>query len=75
MDAATDIAYDPYDVEINADSTTEIEAIAAGAKVLWLQLGIVNEPAAAKARAAGLVVIQDRCLAVEHRRLLGSAPR
>lgn len=47
-------------------------AIAAGAKVLWLQLGIVNEEAAARARDAGLVVVQDRCIYVEHRRLLES---
>jgi uncharacterized protein len=47
------------------------DAIAAGAKVLWMQLGIVNEAAAARARGAGLTVIQDRCLKVEHARLLG----
>ena len=46
------------------------DAIAAGAKVVWLQLGIVNEEAAAKARDAGLTVIQDRCLKVEHARLM-----
>ncbi|MFC1836777.1 CoA-binding protein [Thermodesulfobacteriota bacterium] len=43
-----------------------------GAKVLWLQLGIVNEHAAEKARRAGLTVIQDACMLVEHRRLFGS---
>jgi predicted CoA-binding protein len=46
-------------------------AVRAGAKVLWLQEGIVNEGAAATARAAGLIVVQDRCIYKEHRRLLG----
>jgi predicted CoA-binding protein len=47
-------------------------AVRAGAKVLWLQEGIVNEAAAAAARAAGLIVVQDRCIYKEHRRLLGA---
>jgi hypothetical protein len=45
------------------------EAIAMGARVVWMQLGISNEPAAEKARKAGLEVVQDRCIAVEHQRL------
>jgi predicted CoA-binding protein len=47
-------------------------AIRSGARVLWLQEGIVNEEAAARARAAGLTVVQDRCMMEEHRRLLGT---
>src|SRR2546421_10938474 len=43
-------------------------AIRVGAKVIWMQLGIANEEAAEKARSAGLVVIEDACILVEHRR-------
>ena len=46
-------------------------AIAVGARIIWMQLGIENQNAAAKARAAGLFVIEDACILIEHRQRLG----
>ena len=47
------------------------EAIAVGAKVLWLQLGVIHYDAARMARDAGLEVVIDRCVKIEHARLFG----
>jgi predicted CoA-binding protein len=47
------------------------EAIEVGAKVLWMQLGIVNEEAASRAREGGLEVVMNRCMKIEYARLFG----
>ena len=64
---------DLVDVFRRADETPAIarDAVAIGAQALWLQLGVVNEDAWRIARDGGLMVVMDRCLIVEHRRLIG----
>ena len=47
------------------------DAIRIGAKCLWMQLGVINHEAAARARSAGLDVVMDRCVKIEHGRLFG----
>ena len=58
-----DIFRRPEDVPPVVDA-----AIRAGAKVIWMQQGIANESAAEKARAAGLTVVMDACILIEHKR-------
>ena len=47
------------------------QAIDIGASAVWMQLGIVNEEAAARAREAGLGVVMDLCMLIEHQRMVG----
>jgi hypothetical protein len=63
---------DLVDVFRRPEYTVDIAraAVAARAGALWLQLGVVNEQAARIAEEGGLDVVMDRCLAIEHRRLL-----
>ena len=46
------------------------DAVAVGARFIWMQEGIVNQEAAAKAEAAGLIVVMDRCTKIDHMNLL-----
>ena len=48
------------------------DAIAVGAPAVWMQLGIRNDAACARAEAAGIAVVMDRCISVEHARLVRS---
>jgi predicted CoA-binding protein len=61
-----DVFRKPEDVPAVLDEALEI-----GAPVFWMQLGIVNEDAAARARAAGMDVVMNRCVKIEHARFFG----
>jgi len=62
---------DMVDIFRSSDQVAPIvdEAITIGARIIWMQLGVIDARAAATARAAGVTVIMDRCPAIEYRRL------
>ncbi|MBX3065712.1 MAG: CoA-binding protein [Anaerolineae bacterium] len=69
--AAIPVPIDVVDIFRRPENVPPVveDAIQAGAKAIWMQLGIVNEEAAQRAETANLTVVMNRCLIVEHRRL------
>jgi uncharacterized protein len=71
--ASIPVKVDVVDIFRKAEDVPPIvkEAIKIGAKVVWMQEGIKNEPAAADAEKAGLKVVMDRCMRKEHLKMTG----
>jgi predicted CoA-binding protein len=71
--ASIPMPIDVVDVFRRSEAVPEIveEAIKVRARTVWMQQGVIHEEAAARAREAGLQVIMDRCMMVEHRRYFG----
>jgi predicted CoA-binding protein len=72
-DIPKDIRVDIVDVFRRSEESPEVVegAIRIGARAVWMQEGVVHEAAASRARAAGLIVVMDRCILIDHQRLLG----
>lgn len=64
-----DVFRRPEDVLPIVDEAIELHSSTGHPKAVWMQLGIVNEEAAQKARRSGLLVVMDRCMKIEHMRL------
>ncbi|MGP8158329.1 MAG: CoA-binding protein [Thermoplasmata archaeon] len=71
-----DVRVDIVDIFRRSDQVPPVvaEAIARGVNVVWMQLGVENAEAAAKARGAGVTVVENLCIMVQHRRLRMARP-